>query len=155
MTKRECDYEVGVIRAAKDGSWTDELRTHLKSCQNCRDAVLIGSSLAGLAVSTAVPTSLPTAQVLWLKARIARRQRRAAILEICICSGVGIAGMLVAVLIARGVFSGSFPEMLMDRLAGSDWIGLIRLTLPMIATCALLLVLNLPASRQTRSREVE
>ena len=67
-----CRYENDVIRAAREGGWTDALKVHLASCEECRAAASVSAFMATIAEEDARVRPLPSPSVVWLKAQILR-----------------------------------------------------------------------------------
>jgi hypothetical protein len=81
MTFRTCSFENELTQALKDGHWPDgcgpELRTHVRSCANCSDLVLVTEifqSTRGVSERTALSGS---PSLLWWRAQLRRRNAAA------------------------------------------------------------------------------
>ncbi len=76
MIPGPCDREPEILRAAREGRWTDELRGHASSCPACADALLVERFLTAEAETLAVEAS-PTdpGALLWRHRLAARRER--------------------------------------------------------------------------------
>lgn len=71
MKIQDCPQEPHILRAA--GSLPEELRQHMESCRNCREALKIQQGLLRLARETRTVHRLPEASELWWRAEIIRR----------------------------------------------------------------------------------
>jgi hypothetical protein len=71
MKTQNCPQEPHVLSAA--GSLPEELRQHVESCRNCREALKIQQGLLRLARETRATHRLPEAGELWWRAEIIRR----------------------------------------------------------------------------------
>ena len=75
---KPCRYEEAVAAAVRSGAWTDELRVHRDDCPACTETTLVVAALVAEAqLEAAEPGPLPEPRVIWLKARIAERERHA------------------------------------------------------------------------------
>lgn len=73
-----CRFEEAVAAAARSGLWTAELREHRDGCPACAETTLVAAALAAeAAVEAADAAPLPEPRVIWLKARLAERERHA------------------------------------------------------------------------------
>ncbi len=73
-----CRFVEAVAIAARSGAWSDELRQHRNSCPACAETTLVVAALAAEAVLEAADaTPLPEPRVIWLRARLAERERHA------------------------------------------------------------------------------
>jgi hypothetical protein len=70
-----CENESLVLAAARSGTWTPELSSHLLKCSDCSDAVLVDDFLHNDAALTRADASLPDPSLIWWKAQCARRNR--------------------------------------------------------------------------------
>lgn len=92
-----CRFEEAIVAAARSGTWHDELRTHRDGCPSCAEATLVAAALAAEAALEATdPAPLPEPRVIWLKARLAERERRSRRATLAI-TWVQRAAVLVAV----------------------------------------------------------
>ncbi|HEX6178269.1 MAG TPA: hypothetical protein VF057_07910 [Thermoanaerobaculia bacterium] len=67
-----CANEPLVRRAATEDRWTDALRQHVASCEECAAAVAVSGFMTQLSRASARPRALPDPAVLWLKAHLMR-----------------------------------------------------------------------------------
>lgn len=68
----ECAFEANVLDAVADGSWTESLRAHVASCDDCAAAAEVGPWLTQFAAIDEREHILPDPAVLWLKAKLLR-----------------------------------------------------------------------------------
>jgi hypothetical protein len=68
----ECAFEANVIDAVTAGSWTESLRAHVASCDDCAAAAEVGPWLMRFAGMDEREHILPDPAVLWLKAKLLR-----------------------------------------------------------------------------------
>ena len=68
----ECAFEANVLDAVESGTWTESLRGHVASCEECAAAVAVGSWMATFAGIDEREHILPDPAVLWLKAKVLR-----------------------------------------------------------------------------------
>lgn len=67
-----CRFEADVTRAAMRGVWTDELRSHAASCDDCAAAASVAPWMTKFATIADREHLLPDPSVLWLKAQLLR-----------------------------------------------------------------------------------
>jgi hypothetical protein len=77
MTNEGCTFESDVRRAARQERWSDELRRHVGSCEECAATAAVGPWLAGFAALPDRQHILPAASIIWLKAQILQNQQSA------------------------------------------------------------------------------
>jgi len=65
-----CRHEPHVIRAANEDRWTDALREHVKTCEDCAIAALAAPFMHRLARVDERQKKLPDPSVVWLKAQL-------------------------------------------------------------------------------------
>ncbi len=65
-----CRHEPHVIRAAAEDRWSDALREHVKTCQDCAIAALAAPFMNRLSRIDARQKKLPDPSVVWLKAQL-------------------------------------------------------------------------------------
>ena len=76
MSGRRCEFEDAVVDAVKSGDWTPELRAHRDGCLSCAELTLVVAALTADAEALVAPdTPLPDAGVIWLRSRLAVRER--------------------------------------------------------------------------------
>jgi hypothetical protein len=76
MSLKACPYEDAVVAAARSGHWSPELSAHRDSCLTCAEVTLVVAALAADADKlTSVEPPLPDPAVIWLRARLASRER--------------------------------------------------------------------------------
>ena len=76
-THAECPYEEAVAAAARTGDWSPELRLHRDGFMTCAEVTLVAAALAADAEELMNdPRALPDPGVIWLRARLARREQK-------------------------------------------------------------------------------
>jgi hypothetical protein len=149
MTTKPCPHEEAVTIAARSGDWSPELKAHRDGCLTCAELTLVVAALAADAEElAAIDVPLPDPAPIWLRAKLASRERqyhratraivwvqRAAV-AIAVAIGIAFAPGLWE--FVSGAFSGldlsiSAPDL--PRSAGS----------PLLVTVVRLLVLGLLA----------
>lgn len=68
----ECAFEANVLDAMENDSWTESLRLHVASCDDCAAAAAVGPWIMQFAGIDEREHILPDPAVLWLKARLLR-----------------------------------------------------------------------------------
>jgi hypothetical protein len=139
MSTHPCPYEEAVARAARGGDWSPELEAHRDGCLTCAELTLVVAALAADAEELAgLDAPLPDPGALWLRARLATRERDfqratraivwvqratvAAVLAVGIVFAPGLWGLV------SGLFSGldlSFSTPDLPRAAGSPLLVMI------------------------------
>jgi hypothetical protein len=66
----ECAFEANVMDAVANDSWTESLRAHVASCDDCAAAAEVAPWMARFAGVDARQHILPDPAVLWLKAKL-------------------------------------------------------------------------------------
>ena len=77
MKFKPCPYEDAVAAAARSGEWSAELGAHRDGCLSCAEVTLVVAALASDAkelTDRALP--LPDPGLIWLRARLAARERK-------------------------------------------------------------------------------
>ena len=76
MSSTSCPHEQAVTAAARSGEWSAELSAHRDSCLTCAELTLVVAALATDAEELAViEKPLPDPGAIWLRARLASRER--------------------------------------------------------------------------------
>lgn len=76
MTDHRCSFEDSVTEAARGGDWSPELETHRNGCSSCAEIALVVAALTTDAEELAeIDAPLPDPDVIWLRARLATRER--------------------------------------------------------------------------------
>jgi nucleoside-diphosphate-sugar epimerase len=76
MSATSCPHEEAVTAAARSGDWSPELKTHRDSCVVCAELTLVVAALAADAEELeAIDRPLPDPAPIWLRARLASRER--------------------------------------------------------------------------------
>ncbi len=154
-----CPHDQAVAAAARSGDWSPELRLHRDGCMACAELTLVAAALAADAEKlTDDPRPLPDPGVIWLRARLARREQKyrsatrsivvvqRAAIAVVVAVGLAFAPGLWSVL--RGAFSSlSFNPSIqgLPRAAGSPLLVLV-VSLTVLGALALW---ELTAARQT------
>jgi len=139
MTTKQCPHEEAVTGAARSGDWSPELKAHRDGCLTCAELTLVVAVLAADAEEmAAMDAPLPDPAPIWLRARLASRERqyrratRAIVwvqrAAVAVAFAVGIAFAPGLWEIASGAFSGldlsiSAPDL--PRSAGSPLLILV------------------------------
>lgn len=77
MRPDRCAFEDEVARAARNGRWSEQLSAHRDRCPICAETSLVAAALAADAdVLTADALPLPDPGLIWLRARLAARERQ-------------------------------------------------------------------------------
>jgi hypothetical protein len=66
----ECPFEPNVLDAAASNAWTESLRTHVASCEDCAAAAEVASWMTTFSGLDEREHILPDPAVLWLKAKL-------------------------------------------------------------------------------------
>lgn len=66
----ECPFEPNVLEAVTNDAWTESLRAHVASCDDCAAAAEVGSWMARFSGLDEREHVLPDPAVLWLKAKL-------------------------------------------------------------------------------------
>ena len=129
MTPLECCREADVIDAIASGRWperaSEELRAHVASCEICTDVADVASALGqDHHTAWAEAASLPTANIVWLRAQARARQEatRQAARPIAVMQALGFA-------CAAGVVSSLIGAIAYWVWGRADWLQ----TLPAVA----------------------
>jgi len=139
MTAKQCPHEEAVTAAARSGDWSPELRAHRDGCLTCAELTLVVAALAADAEEmAAMDAPLPDPAPIWLRARLASRERqfhratRAIVwvqrAAVAVAFAIGIAFAPGLWEIASGAFAGlsltiSAPDL--PRSAGSPLLILV------------------------------
>lgn len=65
-----CRHERDVLVATEENRWTDSLRAHVASCDDCAAAMTVGPWMDRFAAVETRERPLPDPSVVWLKARV-------------------------------------------------------------------------------------
>jgi len=77
MTTNNCPHEEAVTAAARSGDWSPELTAHRDGCLTCAELTLVVAALAADAEElAAINAPLPDPAPIWLRARLASRERQ-------------------------------------------------------------------------------
>jgi len=76
MTDKACPYEESVTKAARSGKWSSELEEHRNGCLGCAELTLVVAAFTTDAeMLEALDAPLPDPSAIWLRARLATRER--------------------------------------------------------------------------------
>lgn len=76
MTVKPCPFEESVAAAARSGDWSPEIAAHRNDCLCCAELSLVVAALAIDAEELAgIEAPLPDSGPIWLRARLASRER--------------------------------------------------------------------------------
>ena len=67
-----CRFERDTVAAAKSGQWTDALRAHVATCDDCTATASVGAWMDLLGRTDERQQKLPDPSVVWLKSQILR-----------------------------------------------------------------------------------
>lgn len=67
-----CRHETHVQRAAAENNWTESLRAHVATCEDCAAAAAVAPFMYRFARTNERQSRLPDASVVWLKAQLLR-----------------------------------------------------------------------------------
>jgi hypothetical protein len=139
MNTKPCPHEEAVTIAARSGDWSPELKAHRDGCLTCAELTLVVAALAADAEKmVAMDAPLPDPAPIWLRARLASRERqyhratRAIVwvqrAAVAVAFAIGIAFAPGLWEIASGAFAGlnlsiSAPDL--PRSAGSPLLVLV------------------------------
>ena len=70
-----CEHEDAVVRAARTGFWSEDLRAHCGQCPACGEMMLVAAALLESDSRTDLP--LPDAGLVWWKAELKLKRERA------------------------------------------------------------------------------
>lgn len=77
MSTKPCRHEEAVTAAVRSGEWSPELEAHRDGCLTCAELTLVVAALATDAEElAALDTPLPDPAPIWLRARLASRERQ-------------------------------------------------------------------------------
>ncbi len=77
MKTKLCSHEEAVTAAARSGNWSPELKAHRDGCLTCAELTLVVAALAADAEDlAAIDTPLPDPVPIWLRAKLASRERQ-------------------------------------------------------------------------------
>ena len=100
MSVFHCPRERDVTMASSAGRWMEELNAHTASCRHCRKAALVASAFG---VASLRPPSGISPSTIWLRARLARRQRaEAQVSRILAGAQIAIGSLVAGAFVATG-----------------------------------------------------
>jgi hypothetical protein len=77
MSDEVCRFEPNVLRAVRFEEWTESLRQHVPTCEDCSAAVAVGPWMRSFAATPVVERVMPNPSILWIKAQILQRDAAA------------------------------------------------------------------------------
>lgn len=107
-SRRDCPFESEVLEAAVVGPGLSaaarELTDHLRECPTCRDAALVAAALRSERDIAWEEASLPTSDVVWLRARLYARAEAARIASrpMAVVQALGVACAIGAIAAVAG-----------------------------------------------------
>lgn len=78
MTDKPCPYESETAEAVRTGCWSDELRLHVAGCGSCDETRAVAGFMNRAAAALGRHEAAPDPTLIWLRAELARRDRREA-----------------------------------------------------------------------------
>jgi hypothetical protein len=77
MSTPSCPHEEAIAAAARTGEWSEDLKAHRDGCLSCAELTLVVAALAADAEElAAMDAPLPDPAPIWLRARLASRERQ-------------------------------------------------------------------------------
>jgi hypothetical protein len=77
MSTPSCPHEEAIAAAARSGEWSEDLKAHRDGCLSCAELTLVVAALAADAEElAAMDAPLPDPAPIWLRARLASRERQ-------------------------------------------------------------------------------
>ncbi|HKO01598.1 MAG TPA: hypothetical protein VJ032_07900 [Thermoanaerobaculia bacterium] len=70
-----CRFESDVLRAIEEDSWSDSLRAHVATCDECAAAMNAGAWMHSFAAIDDREHILPNPSIVWLKAQLLQQTR--------------------------------------------------------------------------------
>jgi hypothetical protein len=139
MSKTSCPHEEAITVAARNGEWNEELKAHRDGCLSCAELTLVVASLAADAEDlAAIAAPLPDPAPIWLRAKLASRERQferatRAIMwvqraAVAVALAVGLAFVPGLWNLVKGAFSSldlSSPVADLPRAAGSPLLVIV------------------------------
>jgi hypothetical protein len=139
MTTKPCPHEEAVTSAARSGDWSPELKAHRDGCLTCAELTLVVAALAADAEElAAIDAPLPDPTPIWIRARLATRERayyratRAIVwvqrAAVAVALAVGLAfvpGLWILVKEASSSLDFSSPVADLPRAAGSPLLVIV------------------------------
>lgn len=74
MKKHECEFEAEALVAARQGRYSEELRTHVMECEVCSTAVTVSCAFEDAREEALGGAALPDAGRVWRQAQMRARQ---------------------------------------------------------------------------------
>jgi hypothetical protein len=119
MSKTSCPHEEAMSVSARSGEWSEELKAHRDGCLSCAELTLVVAALAADAEElAAIDEPLPDPAPIWLRARLASRERQ---YERATRAIVWVQRAAVAVALAVGLaFAPGLWELVSGTFSGLD-----------------------------------
>jgi hypothetical protein len=119
MSTASCPHEEAIAVAARSGEWSEELKAHRDGCLSCAELTLVVAALAADAEDlAAMDVPLPDPSPVWLRARLASRERQ---YERATRAIVWVQRATIAVVFAVGIaFAPDLWEMVSGALSTID-----------------------------------
>lgn len=76
MNDAPCRFEAEVIEASRSGLWSDEIRSHVAGCTACEETRTVAAFMNRTAEALGRREAAPDPTLIWLRAELARRDRR-------------------------------------------------------------------------------
>lgn len=67
---KRCERESEIAAGVRAGAWTDELRSHLRSCASCAETERVASALLRSAAAIWAQDEPPIADLVWRRAKV-------------------------------------------------------------------------------------
>lgn len=119
MNSKSCPQEEAVTAAVHSGDWSPELKAHRDGCLVCAELTLVVAALAADAEELAsIDAPLPDPAPIWLRARLASRERQ---YQRATRAIVWVQRTAIAVACAIGIaFAPGLWELVSGTLSGLD-----------------------------------
>jgi hypothetical protein len=72
-----CEFEPEAVLSVKTGFVDDKVAVHIKTCENCREAIKIAGFFQANILKETMSRKLPAAGLIWFKSRLRQKQRAA------------------------------------------------------------------------------
>lgn len=93
MKINECPFERQIRTAITSDRWTDDLRHHAANCALCQETMTMTMMINKIS-NVGASHTLPSYQLIWLKAQYARKQERLSMLDILSLVGLSLSGII-------------------------------------------------------------
>ena len=78
MRAPACPFAVAVLEAARNGQWSESLRSHVCECAQCAETARVAMWMGNVASHLGRDETAPDPTYIWLKAEIEKREQDAA-----------------------------------------------------------------------------